>query len=218
MTDERSTCCSTFSVVALDTDSGRLGSAVASRYFAVGAVVPHFRQGIGVVNSQSWCNRRLAVQMLDLMAASGTSPDVALQMALSADETPDVRQVIAIDVQGRPAVWTGEECTPEYHHIVGDGFVVAGNTLLSKSVIDAMAEVMESDEEVPFGRRLIRALEAADAAGGDKRGKQSAGVAIVPGDLEHWGPDYLDLRSDDSEDPVGELLRLYYKRWRESGW
>jgi len=214
---EREAFCNTFSVVALDPATGWLGSAVASKYFAVGAVVPFLQQAVGAVNSQSWCNRRLAVRMLALMAA-GDEPERALEMALADDDQPEVRQVLAIDVRGRKAVWTGEACTPAYHHIISETCVVAGNTLTGASVIEAMASVMESYRELPFGLRLIKALEAAEAEGGDKRGKQSAGVAIVPGDFDRWDPDYLNLRSDDSEDPIADLMRLYEKRWKESGW
>jgi len=209
--------CYTFSVVALDAATGRLGSAVASRYFAVGACVPHLQQGVGAVNTQSEVNQYLGVEALALMAA-GADPESAFTMVLAGDERRERRQLLAIDVHGRKAVWTGSECVDVHHHIVADTCVVAGNMLTGESVIEAMVEVMESSPDIPFGLRLIRALQAAEAEGGDKRGKQSAAVTIVPAGLDSRPPECLDLRADDAEEPVAELARLYEKRWGKSGW
>lgn len=208
--------CATFSVVALDAASGWLGSAVASKYFAVGAAVYHFKQGVGVVNSQSWCNRRLAVHALELMQA-GATPEEALKMVLATDDKPQLRQVLAIDAKGQKAAWTGDQCTPERHHVIGRTCVAAGNTLASADMVEAMAAVMDSSPDVPFGLRLLKALQAAEELGGDKRGKQSAAVALVPATFTAWESDCLNIRADDSEDPLKELMRLYEKGWKDSG-
>ena len=209
--------CATFSVIALDPATGWLGSAVASRYFGVGGVVPHLRQAVGAVNAQSDSNRRAACCALELMA-TGIHPESALKMALADDEKSAHRQMLAIDVHGRKAAWTGEECVSARHHVIGETCVAAGNMLAAESVVDAVVAVMDSSPDLPFGLRLIRALQAGEAEGGDMRGKQAAVVRIVPGDWDDWGPDYLDLRADDSEDPLAEIVRLYEKRWRDSGW
>jgi uncharacterized Ntn-hydrolase superfamily protein len=215
--DMGNTVCHTFSVVALDPATGRLGSAVASCYFGVGAVVPHLRQAVGAVNAQSHSNRRAACCALELMA-TGIHPENALKMALADDEKVAHRQMLAIDVQGRKAAWTGDECIAARRHVIGETCVAAGNMLASESVVEAIVSAMDSSLDVPFGLRLIQALQAGEAEGGDKRGKQAAGVRIVPGDWNDWGPDYLDLRADDSPDPLAELMRLYDKRWRKDGW
>lgn len=203
---------STFSVVAFDPDTGFLGSAVASRYFGVGAVVPHLRQGVGAFNTQSHHNHRLAIQGLALMER-GAAPQSAINMVLAEDDQRETRQLLALDSHGRTGVWTGCECNPVHHHLIGDTCVAAGNLLAGESVIEAMVKVMDTDHDTPFGLRLLKALEAAEQEGGDRRGKQAAAVIVIPATLDVWQSDYVDLRADDSEDPLAELRRLYEKRW-----
>ena len=202
----------TFSLVALDPRDGFLGSAVASKYFAVGAAVPHLRQGVGAFNTQSSHNHRLAIQGLALMER-GTEPQTAIDMIVSADERREVRQLLAIDVHGRKGVWAGAECQPAHHHVIGETCVAAGNLLAGESVTEAMVEVMDAELDTPFGLRLLKALEAGEREGGDRRGKQAAAIVVVPSTLDVWESDYVDLRVDDSEDPLAELRRLYEKRW-----
>lgn len=208
---------STFSLVALDAASGYLGAAVASRYFAVGSVVPHIWQGIGAVNTQHYHSHKLALSLLSAMHDSA-SPQAALDAELARDDQPELRQVLIIDSGGRKAAWTGPGCTQPCGHIIGETCVAAGNTLAGTEVVEAMVRVMDSYDEMPFVRRMIHALSEAQARGGDNRGKQAAAVIAAPAGEEVWEPDYPDLRVDDSEDPLAELMRLYEVRWKDAGW
>jgi uncharacterized Ntn-hydrolase superfamily protein len=208
---------STFSLVALDAATGYLGSAVASCYFAVGSVVPHIWQGIGAVNSQHHHSHKLALRVLTLMH-DGAAPPSALEAALAQEDQPELRQLLVIDVEGRKAAWTGPGCTEPCGHIIGETCVAAGNTLAGTEVVEAMARVMDSYDDVPFVLRMIRALSEGQARGGDRRGRQSAAVLAIPASEDLWESDYPDLRVDDSEDPLAELMRLYEKRWKDPGW
>lgn len=203
----------TFSLVAIDPVSGYLGSAVASKYFAVGAVVPHLKRGVGVFNTQHDHNHRLAEEGLLLMT-NGTHPDRAIRMIMAGDDMPGKRQLLAINVKGEKGVWTGKECVPIHHHAVGATCVAAGNTLAGPAVIDAMVAYMDGHREEPFGLRLIHALKAGQAEGGDRRGKQSAAVMTVPAALDICESNYVDMRIDDAEDPIGDLERLYLRFWQ----
>ena len=207
----------TFSLVALDPGSGWLGSAVASRYFAVGSVVPHVWQGVGAVNSQHHHSHQVALRMLGGMH-EGASPQAALDMVLGWDKEPQTRQLLAIDAEGRKAAWTGPLCTQPCAHFIGETCVAAGNTLTGLDVVEAMVRVMDSYRDIPFALRMIRALTEAQARGGDSRGRQSAAVLATPASADEWQSDYPDLRVDDSEDPLAELMRLYEKRWKGQGW
>ena len=202
----------TFSLVALDPATGLLGSAVASRYFAVGAAVPHLRQGVGAFNTQSCHNHRLALQGLALME-TGTDPQTAIGMVVAEDKQRQTRQLLALDGRGRKGVWTGAECNAVAHHLLGETCVAAGNLLAGEAVVEAMVRAMDSELDTPFGLRLIRALQAGEREGGDRRGKQSAAIVTVPATLNVWQSDYVDMRVDDSGDPLADLVRLYEKRW-----
>ena len=203
----------TYSLVAHDAAGGRFGAAVASRCFAAGALVPHLLQGVGVFNTQHCHFHRLAEHGLRLMAG-GAAPQAAIEMVLSVDEQPDKRQLLAMDAHGRKGAWTGAECQAARKHAIGETCVAAGNTLAAESVVEAMVAYMDGHPDEPFGLRLIRALEAAEAEGGDKRGKQAAAVKTCPDSLEVWGSDYVDLRVDDHPEPLTELMRLYEMRWK----
>lgn len=207
----------TYSLVALDAQTGYLGAAVASRYFAVGSVVPHVWQGVGAVNSQHHHSHQVALRMLRAMH-EGASPQWALDAVLQWDKQPELRQLLAIDAEGRKAAWTGSLCTQPCGHIIGETCVAAGNTLASLEVVEAMVRVMDSYGDIPFVLRMIRALTEAQARGGDTRGKQAAAVLAMPAAAQEWLSDYPDLRVDDSEDPLAELARLYEKRWKGTGW
>jgi len=208
---------STFSLVALDAASGYLGSAVASRYFAVGSVVPHVWQGIGAVNSQHHHSHKLALRLLTAMH-DGAAPEAALDAELAEDGQPALRQLLLIDTGGRKAAWTGPDCAEPCGHIIGETCVAAGNTLAGTDVVEAMVRVMDSYRDMPFVLRMIHALTEAQARGGDSRGRQAAAVLAMPASENVWESDYPDLRVDDSEDPLAELMRLYEKRWKDAGW
>ena len=193
----------TWSLVARDKLSGHLGVAVATRFFAVGALVPFIASKVGAVATQALVNPYYGIDGLQLLR-TGRSPADVLDMLTSNDVGRAHRQVQIIDASGSVAVHTGEQCLPWSGHAVGDGFSVAGNILARPRVVDDAFEAYIKHSALPFARRLIAAMQAAEAAGGDSRGRQSAAL-IIMGDDE-WP--VLDLRVDDHPSPVGELDRL----------
>jgi uncharacterized Ntn-hydrolase superfamily protein len=195
----------TWSVVARDA-SGAFGVAVATKFFAVGALCPHARSGVGALSTQALVNPLYGGKGLDLLAA-GVPPDEAIKSLTGPDDGRAQRQVHMIDAHGRIAAWTGEACIDWCGHLIRGDFSVAGNMLAGPQVIERTAAAYEAGRALPFAERLIAALEAGEAAGGDKRGKQAAALLI------HTTEEYpfLDLRVDDHEDPLRELRRLYDK-------
>jgi uncharacterized Ntn-hydrolase superfamily protein len=193
----------TWSIIARDQETGRFGIAVATRFFAVGGLVPHVKSGVGAIATQALVNRFYGTEGLRLLQQGGTAQDV-VSAATAADAGRDHRQVHVIDSQGRIAAHTGKACIDWCGHLAGDAMSVAGNMLAGARVIEATAAAYERHAALAFPRRLIAAMHAGEAAGGDKRGKQSAALVIC-GD-EEW-PD-LDLRVDDHADPLVELARL----------
>lgn len=195
----------TWSVVARDA-SGAFGVAVATKFFAVGALCPHARSGVGALSTQALVNPLYGRKGLDLLAES-VPPDEVIKSLTGPDDGRAQRQVHMIDARGRIAAWTGEACIDWCGHLIRDGFSVAGNMLAGPQVIERTASAYEAGGALPFAERLIAALEAGEAAGGDKRGKQAAALLI------HTTEEYpfLDLRVDDHEDPLKELRRLYDK-------
>ena len=193
----------TFSIAARCPRTGQLGVAVASAVPAVGGLCPYVRAGIGAVSTQSWVNPYLAARILDGLAG-GQGPDAALSAALATDDRPDLRQIGLVDAHGTGAAWTGVGCMEAAGHRTGADYAVQGNMLAGPGVIDAMAEAFEGSAARDLGERLMRALEAGDAAGGDKRGKQSAALRIVA----HEDYPLLDLRVDEHPEPVTELRRV----------
>ncbi|KAA0110510.1 DUF1028 domain-containing protein [Methylobacterium sp. P1-11] len=193
----------TFSIAACCPRTGQLGVAVASAVPAVGGLCPYIRVGIGAVTTQSWVNPYLAARILDGLA-SGQDPEAALAAALATDDRPDLRQLGLVDARGTGAAWTGTGCTRAAGHRTGAGYAVQGNMLARPDVIDAMAQAFEGSAARDLDERLMRTLEAGDAAGGDRRGKQSAALKIVASE------DYpfLDLRVDEHAEPVAELRRV----------
>jgi uncharacterized Ntn-hydrolase superfamily protein len=193
----------TFSIAAHCSGTGQLGVAVASAVPAVGGLCPYLRAGIGAVTTQSWVNPYLALRILDGLAGGQTS-DAALAAALETDDRSDLRQIGLVDAGGAAAAWTGAGCTAEAGHRTGPGYAVQGNMLAAPGVIDAMARAFENGAGCDLDERLMRALEAGDDAGGDRRGKQSAALRIVARE------DYpcLDLRVDEHAAPVAELRRI----------
>jgi uncharacterized Ntn-hydrolase superfamily protein len=193
----------TWSIVALDKVSGHLGVAVATRFFAVGALVPFVAGKVGAVATQALVNPYYGIDGLQLLR-EGFSPVAALEMLTSDDLGRTHRQVQIIDAGGSVAAHTGEHCLPWSGHASGEAFSVAGNMLAGPRVVDDAFEAYLKHSALPFARRLIAAMQAAEAAGGDSRGRQSAAL-IIMGDDE-WP--VLDLRVDDHPNPLSELDRL----------
>jgi uncharacterized Ntn-hydrolase superfamily protein len=198
----------TYSILAFDPDTGELGSASASCVLAVGGRVPKYRLGIGIVNTQYADSPVLAERILELMGGKA-APEEALRSALSEDDDMHIRQIIAIDFEGRKASWTGDRCDHERGHIVGEHCVAAGNTLAGRIVLEDMVRAFEGATGEPLGSRLLAAMEAAEAAGGDRRGRESASVLVVPKEDVGRGNYIIDLRVDHHDSPVPELRRLY---------
>jgi len=198
----------TYSIVARDPATGELGVAVQSHWFSVGSVVPWARAGIGAVATQSFVEPSYGPKGLDALAA-GKSPAEALAALVAADPHPEVRQVAIVDVEGRVAAHTGPACIPGAGHVTGDGFSVQANLMLTGDVPEAMARDFRAAEG-PLAERMLAALEAAQQAGGDIRGKQSAAILVVRGRATDapWTDRLIDLRVEDDPEPVVELRRL----------
>jgi uncharacterized Ntn-hydrolase superfamily protein len=193
----------TWSIIACDQNSGQFGVAVATRFFAVGAFVPHVKSRVGAIATQALVNRFYGSEGLRLLGQGASARDVVA--AVTADDAGhDHRQVHVVDALGRIAAHTGMACIAWCGHLAGNNISVAGNMLAGPGVIEKTAAAYESNAKLSFPRRLIAALRAGEAAGGDKRGKQSAALVIC-GD-EEWPS--LDLRVDDHVDPIAELERL----------
>jgi len=195
----------TWSIVARD-NGGALGVAVASRFFAVGALCPHVRAGVGALATQALVNPTLGPAGLDLLS-DGLAPARVIEALVAADPGREVRQIHLIGAAGRAAGYTGEQCIDWCGHVVADDFSVAGNMLAGPRVVDDTADAYRRNAHRPFAERLLAALDAGEAAGGDKRGKQAAALRIVT--TESYP--LLDLRVDDHAEPLTELRRLYDK-------
>jgi uncharacterized Ntn-hydrolase superfamily protein len=193
----------TWSVVARDKESGQLGVAVATKFFAAGAIVPYVASNIGAIATQALVNPYYGIDGLRLLR-EGQSAGHALDILRSSDAGECHRQVQIIDACGNVAVHTGKYCLPWSCHAVGDGFSVAGNMLAGQRVIDDVFEAYTRNAPMKFARRLIAAMLAGEAAGGDRRGRQSAALIIAG---QHEWP-ALDLRVDDHPAPLDELARL----------
>ena len=198
----------TYSIVARDADSGQLGVAVQSHYFSVGSVVTWAEAGVGAVASQAFSDPAYGKLGLDLMRARKSAPD-ALAGLLAADPMKEVRQVAMVDALGRVAAHTGSTTIPEAGHIVGDGFSVQANMMLKNTVWPAMAEAYRSTRGALVDR-FLAALDAAEAEGGDIRGRQSAAILIVEAKStgRSWIDTIFDLRVDDAAEPLTEIRRL----------
>ncbi|MGO4572029.1 DUF1028 domain-containing protein [Microvirga sp. 2TAF3] len=193
----------TWSIVARDEKTGQIGIAVSTCAFAVGARVPFVASGIGAIASQAFVNPYYGYRGLELLRAGASAEDV-LHIVTAADEGRGQRQAHVMDRQGRFAAHTGADCVPWCGHLTRDTFSVAGNMLAGEQVIQETARVFEASSDLPLARRFLAALKAGEAAGGDKRGKQSAAILI------HDEEEYpmVDIRVDDHADPLAELARL----------
>lgn len=200
---------STFSIVAKDAETGDLGIAVQSRFFGVGAVVTWARAGAGAVATQSLANTTYGERGLALLQAGWTAQQV-IDYLTSTDPGRDDRQLGIVDAWGNAANWTGAGCYAWAGGKVGPGFCVQGNILVSQDTTDAMAEAYQTTRGA-FPDRLIAALEAGQAAGGDRRGQQSAAILVVRERGGYGGGTdrLLDLHIEDHETPITELRRLY---------
>ena len=194
----------TWSIIARDA-SGAFGVAIATRFFAVGALCPHAESGVGALSTQALVNPLYARKGLELLRSGVAAPEVARRLT-APDEGREHRQLHVIDAAGRIGQHTGAKCVDWAGAIAGDGFSVAGNMLANERVTQETARAYRASKR-HFPERLIEALQAGEAAGGDKRGKQSAALLIYS--TEEY-PD-LDLRVDDHADPLAELRRLYDK-------
>lgn len=199
---------STYSIVALDKESGELGVAVQSHWFSVGSVVPWVKAGVGAVATQSFVKVDYGPDGLKLME-EGLSPQDALDQLLVQDEGRAVRQVAMVNSAGDVATHTGERCIAAAGHRQGDGYSMQANLMENPTVWDAMAEAFEATKG-DLASRMLAALEAAEGEGGDIRGRQSAAMIVVSGNPTgiDWKDVVIDLRVEDDPDPLGELRRL----------
>jgi uncharacterized Ntn-hydrolase superfamily protein len=193
----------TWSIIARDSATGQIGIAVATKFFAVGARVPHIAAGIGGIATQALVNCYYGIDGVKLLG-EGKSPQEIIAILLAGDSGRESRQLHILDAQGRIAAHTGKDCIDWCGHLPGDGYSVAGNMLAGPRVLEDTAKAYAANKSLPFAQRLVAAMQAGEAAGGDKRGKQSAALLIH--DTEEWSA--LDLRVDDHADPLAELARL----------
>lgn len=198
----------TFSIVARDPSNGDLGVAVQSKFLAVGAVVPWARAEVGAIATQALANIGYGPQGLTLLEQGMPAPDVLNQL-LAADAERDHRQVGIVDRDGRVAVHTGTACHHWAGHVIGDGFCCQGNLLAGEAVVSQMAEAFTTAQG-ELAERLVAALDGGQAAGGDRRGRQSAAVYVARKGGSYGGllDRYIDLRVDDHPEPIKELQRI----------
>jgi uncharacterized Ntn-hydrolase superfamily protein len=195
----------TWSILARD-EAGRFGVAIASRFFAVGALTVHTRRGVGALATQALMNPLYGPAGIALLA-EGRSPEQVVAALAQGDAGREQRQLHLLPARGRPAAWTGAACVDWCGHRLEEDFSVAGNMLAGPQVVEATAQAFLATRGQDLAQRLLAAMAAGEAAGGDKRGKQAAALRI------HADEDHpqLDLRVDDHEEPIRELQRLYAK-------
>ena len=194
----------TWSILARDAATGAFGVAVTTKFFAVGAGCPHAMSDAGALATQALINPTLGPRGLRLLAERVPAAAI-IETLLASDQGRETRQLHVLDAAGRAAAHTGRDCVGWCGHLIRTGFSVAGNMLAGPKVIEDTADAYEAGAHLPFAERLIDALDAGQAAGGDKRGKQSAALKIYAGEEYPW----LDIRVDDHAEPLVELRRLY---------
>ncbi|WP_319422823.1 DUF1028 domain-containing protein [Pleurocapsa sp. FMAR1] len=217
----------TFSIVAWDPTTKMTGVAVATKHLAVGALVPHAKANVGAIATQAQTNPLLGIRGLKLLAkhnlgknqTEAITTEAIITNLLEEDEDRHYRQLHLVDRQGRTAAWTGSECIDWAGHLTFADFSVAGNMLVGERTLTAMADAYQEKEGMEFCERLLQALEAGEAAGGDKRGRQSAALYVV----HHDDYPHLDLRIDHHDDPIAQLRYIfeesrkdYYQSFRKS--
>ena len=193
----------TWSIIARDSSTGQFGIAVATKFFAVGARVPHIAPAIGGIATQALVNPYYGIDGLRLLR-DGRAPRDVIETLIATDAGHASRQIHIMDAKGRIAAFTGKDCVDWCGNLEGEGFSIAGNMLAGSRVLDDTAKAYLAGNGMPFAGRLITAMRAGEAVGGDKRGKQSAALLIYG--EEEWSD--LDLRVDDHADPLAELERL----------
>src|SRR5712691_7760585 len=200
----------TYSIVACDLEAGQWGVAVQSKFLAVGSVVPWAEPGVGAIATQAYANPRYGPDGLALLR-EGLSAEEAVERLTAADEGREHRQLGIVDGEGRAATFTGGECMDWAGGRTGSGYAAQGNILVSGATVDAIAETFEASAETPLAERLLDCLDAAQAAGGDSRGQQSAALLVVERDGGYAGLSdvVIDLRVDDHPRPLEELRRIY---------
>jgi uncharacterized Ntn-hydrolase superfamily protein len=200
----------TYSIVACDLDAGQWGVATQSKFLAVGSVVPWAVPGVGAVATQAYANPRYGPQGLQLLAEGLSATEVVATLT-DADEGRADRQVGVVDAQGGGATYTGSDCMEWAGGLAGPGFAAQGNILVGEETVAALATTFTATHGRPLAERLLECLAAAQTAGGDRRGQQSAALLVVEKDGGYAGlsDSLVDLRADDHPQPVTELLRLY---------
>jgi uncharacterized Ntn-hydrolase superfamily protein len=198
----------TFSIVAFDSETGSLGVAVQSKFLAVGSVVPWARAGVGAIATQGMANYNYGPRGLELLAR-GVTADETVEGLISADEGREHRQVGVVDGRGRAATFTGSECFDWAGGVKGEHYAAQGNILVGPDTVEAMARTYE-ETQGDLAARLLSALDAGQAAGGDSRGKQSAALLVVREGGGYGGDNdrVVDLRVDDHPEPIRELIRI----------
>jgi uncharacterized Ntn-hydrolase superfamily protein len=199
----------TFSIVARDKSTGEMAVGVQSHWFSVGSIVSWGQSGVGVVATQSFVNPAYGPNGLKLMS-EGKNAKEALDILVAKDEGKDFRQVAFLDIKGNAAAFTGKKCIVSAHHIVGDNYAVQANMMLNDKVVPAMAKAFEEHKDLPLADRVVKVLIAAQEAGGDIRGKQSAALVVVNAKpaKNSWEDKKINLRVDDHATPLVELQRL----------
>jgi uncharacterized Ntn-hydrolase superfamily protein len=200
----------TYSIVACDLDSGQWGVATQSKFLAVGSVVPWAEAQVGAVATQSYANPRYGPDGLALLRQGLSAEDVVKRLT-EADDGREQRQLGIVDARGRAATFTGSECHDWAGGRTGDGYAAQGNILISAETVDALAQTFEATAGKPLAERLLDCLDAAQAAGGDRRGQQSAALLVVEKDAGYaqLSDVVVELRVDDHELPLEELRRIY---------
>ena len=206
----RSDAVATYSIVACDLDAGQWGVAVQSKFLAVGSVVPWAEPRVGAIATQSYANPRYGPDGLALLR-EGRSAEEVVELLTAADDGRAERQVGVVDAEGRAATFTGEACHDWAGGRTGNGYAAQGNILVSHETVDALAVTFEQNGHLSLAERLVECLAAAQAAGGDRRGQQSASLLIVEKDAGYANLSdvVVDLRIDDHELPIVELQRLH---------
>jgi uncharacterized Ntn-hydrolase superfamily protein len=208
----------TYSIAACDLAAGQWGVAVQSKFLAVGSVVPWAEPEVGAIATQAYANPSYGPNGLALLR-EGLGASEVVERLTSEDEGRDDRQLGIVDGQGAAASWTGSGCNDWAGHRTGPGYAAQGNILVGEETVGALATTFEGNAQLPLAQRLIECLAAAQAAGGDRRGQQSASLLVVQKDGGYAGlSDVLvDLRIDDHERPVQELQRIYGLHFRLFG-
>lgn len=199
----------TYSIVAKDKLSGEMAVGVQSHWFSVGTIVSWGKSGVGVIATQSFVNPAFGPDGLKLMK-EGKDAKKVLDILIEGDEGRDYRQLAVLDAEGMVSAYTGKKCIASAVHMVGDNYSVQANMMLNDRVVPAMAEAFEKNNSLPLAERIIKVLQAAEEAGGDIRGRQSAALIVVgPDPAPHpWQDKNIDIRVDDHPEPLAELHRI----------